>query len=52
LRGVFQERSDRADRANEICADNYIDMQAADITAAFVPEELGGMGLARYMAGF
>ena len=45
LRDVFQERSDGADRANEICAENYTDMQAAGITAAFVPEELGGMGL-------
>ena len=45
LRDVFQERSEGADRANEICAENYTDMQAAGITAAFVPEELGGMGL-------
>jgi len=45
LRDVFRERTNAADRANEICADNYTDMQTAGITAAFVPEELGGMGL-------
>ena len=45
LRDVFRERSEGADRANEICAENYTDMQAAGIMAAFVPEELGGMGL-------
>ena len=42
---TFRERADAADRASEICAENYTDMQRAGITAAFVPEELGGMGM-------
>ncbi len=41
----FRARADAADRANEICRDNYADMQQAGIAAAFVPEELGGAGL-------
>lgn len=41
----LQARAGAADRANEICADNYNDMQQSGIAAAFVPEELGGMGL-------
>lgn len=41
----FQERADAADRANEICADNYRDMQRSGVAAAFVPVELGGLGL-------
>ena len=41
----FRARADAADRANEICPENYADMQRAGIAAAFVPEELGGMGL-------
>lgn len=41
----FRERADAADRANRICAENYEDMQRAGVTAAFVPEELGGMGM-------
>jgi alkylation response protein AidB-like acyl-CoA dehydrogenase len=41
----FRARADAADRANEICAANFTDMQRAGIAAAFVPEELGGMGL-------
>jgi len=42
---AFRERADAADRANEICAENYTDMQRSGVAAAFVPEELGGMGL-------
>ena len=42
---TFQARADAADRANEICAANYADMQRSGIAAAFVPEELGGFGL-------
>ncbi len=41
----FQARAEAADRANEICAENYADMQRVGVAAAFVPEELGGMGL-------
>ncbi len=42
---AFRGRADAADRANEICRDNYADMQQAGVAAAFVPEELGGAGL-------
>ncbi len=42
---TFQARADAADRANEICPANYADMQRTGIAAAFVPEELGGLGL-------
>jgi alkylation response protein AidB-like acyl-CoA dehydrogenase len=42
---AFRARADAADRANEICAANYVDMQRSGVAAAFVPEELGGMGL-------
>jgi len=41
----FQARADAADRTNEICADNYRDMRTSGVAAAFVPEELGGLGL-------
>lgn len=41
----LRARADAADRANEICADNYKAMQHSGVAAAFVPEELGGMGL-------
>lgn len=41
----FRDRADAADRANAICAKNYADMQRSGVAAAFVPEELGGMGL-------
>lgn len=41
----FRARADAADRENEICAENYVDMQRTGIAAAFVPEELGGLGL-------
>lgn len=41
----FRARADAADRANEICAENYADMQRSGVASAFVPEELGGLGL-------
>jgi alkylation response protein AidB-like acyl-CoA dehydrogenase len=41
----FRARADVADRANEICPENYVDMQRSGVAAAFVPEELGGFGL-------
>ena len=42
---TFRARAEAADRASEICRENYTDMQRVGITAAFVPEELGGMGM-------
>ena len=45
LTEAFRSRADDADRAGEICADNYADMWRAGVASAFVPEELGGMGL-------
>ena len=41
----FRERADAADRANEMCVENYADMQRSGVAASFVPEELGGFGL-------
>ena len=41
----FRARADAADRANEVRAENYADMQRSGVAAAFVPEELGGLGL-------
>ncbi len=41
----FRARADAADRENEICPENYTDMQRSGVAAAFVPEELGGFGL-------
>ncbi|PPR60452.1 MAG: putative acyl-CoA dehydrogenase YdbM [Alphaproteobacteria bacterium MarineAlpha4_Bin2] len=41
----FHARADAADRASTICNENYTDMQDAGITAAFVPKELGGVGM-------
>ena len=52
LRDVFRERTNAADRANEICADNYTDMQTAGITAAFVPKSSAAWACVRYMTGF
>lgn len=43
---AFRTRSDAADRANEICAENYADMQRSGVARAFAPQEVGGMGLA------
>ncbi len=42
---IFRDRADAADRANEVCAENYRDLQRSGVAAAFVPEELGGLGL-------
>ncbi len=41
----LQLRADAADRANRLCADNYEDLQRTGLAAAFVPEEMGGLGL-------
>jgi len=41
----FRLRADAADRASEICPENYADLQRTGVAAAFVPEELGGLGL-------
>ena len=42
---TFRGRAEAADQANEICPENYADMQRVGVAAAFVPEELGGLGL-------
>ena len=39
------ERAQAADRAGRMNPDNFRDLVAAKITAAFVPEALGGFGL-------
>ena len=41
----FRERAEAADRANAICPENYADMQRSGVASAFIPEELGGLGL-------
>jgi alkylation response protein AidB-like acyl-CoA dehydrogenase len=45
LNPALQARADAADRANRIEPQNYRDMQTSGLAAAFVPEELGGLGL-------
>lgn len=45
LNEAMQSRADAADRAGEICADNFRDMQRTGLAAAFVPEDLGGFGM-------
>jgi alkylation response protein AidB-like acyl-CoA dehydrogenase len=45
LNPALRERADAADRANRIEPQNYRDMQASGLAAAFVPAELGGLGL-------
>jgi alkylation response protein AidB-like acyl-CoA dehydrogenase len=45
LVATFAERAHAADAANEVCRENFDDMQASGISAALVPEELGGGGL-------
>lgn len=42
---TLRGRADAADRSAEVCAENFRDLSAAGITAAFVPQALGGMGL-------
>lgn len=42
---LLSERAEAADRNNQLCEQNYHDIQAAGIAGAFVPDELGGMGL-------
>jgi alkylation response protein AidB-like acyl-CoA dehydrogenase len=42
---TLRERADAGDRANEICADNFADMQRTGVAAAFVPKDLGGFGM-------
>ena len=41
----FAERAQAADAQNEMCRENFDDLLAAGISSAFVPEELGGLGL-------
>jgi alkylation response protein AidB-like acyl-CoA dehydrogenase len=45
LNEPLRARADAADRANRIDPENYQDMQRTGLAAAFVPEELGGLGL-------
>ena len=42
---LLSERAEAADRNNQLCEQSYRDIQAAGIAGAFVPEELGGIGL-------
>ena len=42
---AFRERAADHDAANSFPADNYDDMKRSGFVAAFVPEELGGLGL-------
>lgn len=42
---IFAERAGAADAANSLCRPNYEDLAASGVSAAFVPEALGGMGL-------
>ena len=46
LRPTLLERADQADRTSTLCRDNFEDLARAGVTGAFVPEELGGFGLA------
>ena len=51
---ILRERAGDADRANTINEANFNDLLEAGITAAFVPESLGGFGLTSihdWMAG-
>ena len=41
----FRARAEAADRDNAICPENYADMQRSGVASAFVPEELGGIGM-------
>ena len=42
---TFVERAPAADAANELCRPNFDDLRTSGLAAAFVPEELGGLGL-------
>jgi alkylation response protein AidB-like acyl-CoA dehydrogenase len=41
----FRQRAGQADRDATVCVANYQDMADCGVTAAFVPPELGGLGL-------
>ena len=43
---VLRKRAERADRDARVCAENFRDLAESGISGAFVPEALGGMGLA------
>ncbi|MFN3231905.1 MAG: acyl-CoA dehydrogenase family protein [Alphaproteobacteria bacterium] len=50
----LRERADAADRAGAMNRDNFVDLLAAGVTTAFLPERLGGFGLTSihdWMAG-
>ncbi|MDG2114959.1 MAG: acyl-CoA/acyl-ACP dehydrogenase [Actinomycetota bacterium] len=42
---TLAERAQAADAANEVCRENFDDLISSGIASAFVPEELGGLGL-------
>lgn len=42
---TFAERAHAADAANEVCRENFDDLITSGVASAFVPEELGGLGL-------
>lgn len=42
---AFVERAGAADASNSMCLPNYEDLAACGVSAAFVPKDLGGMGL-------
>ena len=41
----LQERAAQADRESALCQENFADLQAAGVASAWVPSELGGLGL-------
>ncbi|MGI9324793.1 MAG: acyl-CoA dehydrogenase family protein [Pseudomonadales bacterium] len=42
---TFADRASAADASNQVCRANFYDLVASRITSAFVPEDLGGLGL-------
>jgi len=42
---TFAERAAAADAENEMCSENFDDLLTRGISSAFVPEEIGGVGL-------
>ena len=41
----FRKRAAAADRAGDMCRENFTELQSSRLAAAFVPEVLGGFGL-------
>ena len=42
---TFAERAAAADAENEMCSENFDDLLTRGISSAFVPAEMGGVGL-------